>query len=1187
MTPRSPTSSSPSSSPRPDPVARGTRQRSVRSQLLAAGFLDSDRARSCLADEALAALLPSGDPASAPAAGDSLTPSAAGLVSMLAEVADPDLALLSLVRLAQEVRRPGAQQQAGARALRRMLACLAAHADDVADPATQPHADTLDDPDRRHLERLLAVLGASSALSDFLVSHPERLEALHPGRAWQAAGEREAVELMGRAARAALASCADRREAATRASAALRVAYRDRLLTVVADDLCADDPVAYTEVVGRRMAHLADAALETGLLIARHAVGPAGDEVALAVIAMGKTGACELNYVSDVDVVYVVAPARSGSPLALDDSEEERLLATGTALATELARAVSASGTEPPLWPLDTGLRPEGKDGALVRTLASYLAYYERWASSWEFQALLKARACAGDAALGQAYEEAMAPFVWNASRRENFVDDARAMRQRVEHDSERPGHEDLRIKLGPGGLRDVEFTVQLLQLVHGRADESLRVRPTLSALAALRAGGYVSREDAALLDEGYRTLRLLEHRSQLLRLRRTHELPGREENLRCVGRGIDRDHLAAPQALRDLFHTVRRRVRRVHESVYYRPLLGAAASLSREEMVMSPRAAHERLAAGGYLDPDGALHHIQALTEGVSRRAAIQRQLLPVIIGWLGDGPDPDSGLLSFRRLSEAVGGSHWYLAMLRDSPVAARRLCHVLSGARWTTDRLAERPEAIAWLDDDAELRPRAGGVLAEEVTHLLRRRLPGLVGPHRTLQAEEAVRSLLSLRSRELLRAALADSLDGLDPERGARILTDATDAVLSGALVVATALTLAERQDTGAGEPGAEVELPGEDGRWPGALADCAVIAMGRLGGCETTYASDADVLFVHRPRPGVEEREAAREAEAVARQTLRLLTQTAPHPLVVDADLRPEGRQGPMSRSLESYRDYYERWASAWERQALLRARACAGDPETGRAFEDLIAPLRWSEQGLSSGDVREIRRLKARMESERLPRGTDPGRHLKLGPGGLSDVEWAVQVLQLQHAGCVGGLRTTSTLTALRAAALAGLLTGAEATTLVSAWETATRLRSANVIGTGRDSGVRVEVLPSEPRQIRVVGRLIGLAPGHERDLEDTYRRVARHARPVAERLIFGQRASQPDDPEAPPSQEAGSRSAFSPGSSALRAPSQQGRQSSQGSPGGRRPTSSSSGAARSAGGSGRRRPGQGPYPWS
>ena len=1081
----------------------GRRRTSPRSKLARAGFAELDRAESCLHDEALSRLLPVSQP---PSDDSELDPVRARLVEEIRQTADPDLALLSLVRLACAVGPDGEE-------LRALLAPLGA-GPAGSDISAEGPAQEVQERDE-HRRRLLAVLGSSRALGDFLVSHPGRLSALEPAHAIDAPAQAP----MGAVLTEAVAAVLDaddggnnRRARTEAATAAMRVAYRDRLLAIAADDLTSSDPLAHIPVVVERMTRLADAALEAGLSIARAGVGPRAESVALAVIAMGKTGARELNYVSDVDVVYVVGPAGSPASGGLDGPvDEDGLVRLGTELAVELARATSASGREPPLWPLDTALRPEGKDGALVRTLESHVTYYERWASSWEFQALLKARPCAGDARLGAAYARAVDPFVWRASSRENFVDDARAMRRRVENESGRAGREDRRIKLGPGGLRDVEFTVQILQLVHGRGDARLHVRSTLGALAELSAAGYVGRSDAAELDSCYRLLRLLEHRSQLYRLQRTHDLPRGEDDLRRLGRGIDRRVMGEPEALWATFTAVRRRVRTLHEEIYYRPLLTVAATLSADEMTLSPQAARERLKAVGYLDPDGALRHIHALTEGVSRRAAIQRQLLPVMIGWLGRGPDPDNGLLSFRLLSERVGGTHWYLAMLRDSRAAAQSLCHVLSGARWTTERLAERPESIAWLDDAGELTARDPAVLHSEVRSLLRRRVltaddePGL--EH---QAAEAVHAVMGVRTRELVRAALADSLDGVDPERTAGILTDTTDAVLDGVLSLATGVVIAVRDGAAALASG-----PEPDGTWPGALARHAVIAMGRLGGAETAYASDADVLFVHEARPGVDPRAAADEAEAVARRVVRLLSQAQPRPFEVDADLRPEGRQGPMSRSLGSYADYYERWSAVWERQALLRARACAGDPGLGRAFEELVAPLRWSPDGLDDNDVREIRRLKARMEAERLPRGTTPARHLKLGPGGLSDVEWAAQVLQLQHAARVPGLRTTSTLAALSAARSAGLLTEAEEADLRGAWLLASRVRAATVLGTGRDHGERIEVLPNGLREIRLVGRLVGMAPGRERELEDLYRRRARHARRVVERVVFG-RAGEP-----------------------------------------------------------------------
>lgn len=1082
-----------------------SRRTSPRRRLIRAGFADAGRAVALLEDPALAACLSDGRPkeAGGPGPGSDLSQAALALVAELAHCADPDLALLILVRLAQACD-PGPPAAPTTAPLHRILT------------AGQQDPPAL----AEHRRRLLRVVGYSQSLGDFLVAHPERISALGPERAWEAQGApgvedylRDAVvhaleagasgphdrtaSRAGAGARGPITSGGD--DPVARATAALRCAYKDRLLAIAADDLAGQAPLDHVPVVGERMSRLVDAALDAALLIARAAVGPAAQDVALAIIAMGKTGAQELNYISDVDVVYVVGPAQGR------EVSEAQLVETGTQIATELARATSATGPEPALWPLDTALRPEGKDGALVRTLDSHLAYYQRWAASWEFQALLKARACAGDAALGAAYEQAIAPLVWQASSRENFVEDARAMRRRVERESGPRSGPDRRIKLGPGGLRDVEFTVQLLQLVHGRADASLRVRQTLAGLEALSAGGYVSRQDAAAMADCYKGLRLLEHRAQLHRLRRTHSMPAKEEDLRRLGRSVHRS-LADGPSLQTTFRELRRRVRALHEDIYYRPLLGAAASLSADEMALSPQAARERLEAVGYVDADGALRHIQALTEGVSRRAAIQRQLLPVIIGWIGQGADPDAGLLSFRKVSEAIGGSHWYLAMLRDSPVAAQRLCQVLSGSHWAAERLVEFPESIAWLDGDAELAARPPAALAEEIAAVLRRR--PLTGPDETAleaQAQEAVQAVVRVRAREEVRAALADCLDGIDPRRTATVLSDATDAVLSGALSVATALVIAQRDGLATLAHG-----PDPQGHWLGAQADHAVIAMGRLGGREVGYASDADVLFVHQARPGADEDGAAREADAVARAMVRLLAAARPHALEVDADLRPEGRQGAMSRSLSAYADYYGRWAQVWERQALLRARACAGDAQLGRAFEELIDPLRWAPQGLSPEELREIRRIKARVETERFPRGVAPARHLKLGPGGLSDVEWSAQVLQLASAGRVEDLRTTSTLEALQAAAAGGLLGADEAGRLAAAWILASRLRSAIVLGTGRTTGPRSQVLPDAIRDIRLVGRLIGLESGTERQIEDLYRRSARHARAVAETIIFG-----------------------------------------------------------------------------
>ncbi|WP_024287986.1 bifunctional [glutamine synthetase] adenylyltransferase/[glutamine synthetase]-adenylyl-L-tyrosine phosphorylase [Cellulomonas sp. KRMCY2] len=1003
---------------------------SLRALLVRLGFADAARAAALLADRDLRAVVGPVD-AGAP------------LIDALGAVASPDDALVALTRIAGSAAITG---EAGW--LRTTL---------------------LDGGPVR--DRLLAVLGASTALADHLARHPDDLVAL--AEPTPIGGDAGMVRMELLAAVGAADGGPGVAPVATVTGAegvdAMRRAYRRRLLRIAAADLVSTEPLSLLSAVAAALADLASAALEAALALARADQTDHGAGVRLAVIGMGKCGGRELNYVSDVDVIYV---AEAG-----DGYGEEQALAAGTRLAAGLARACSGASGEPALWPVDAALRPEGKNGPLVRTVASHVAYYERWASTWEFQALLKARVVAGDTEVGRAYTDALTPMVWRAAERENFVEDSQAMRRRVEQNV--PTQEaDRQLKLGVGGLRDVEFTVQLLQLVHGRADDSIRSPNTLTALAALAAGGYVGRDHAARLAVCYRLLRVLEHRIQLHRLRRTHLMPTAEPDLRRLARSIGL-RTGAADAVVERWRSTRRDVRHLHEELFYRPLLPATASLSREDVSLAPEAARARLSAIGYRDPAGALRHISALTEGLSRRAAIQRQLLPVLLGWFAEGSDPDAGLLAFRRLSDELGATHWYLKLLRDSGVAAQRLATLLSTSRYAADALGRSPESVAWLDDDAELAPRDRERLAAEADAVLTRQDDTI----------EAATLLRALRRREMSRTAVAEVLGRRSVTSAAQSLTAAADVVLSGALRVA------------------EYEVRQTP---DGLLTRTAVIAMGRLGGRELGYGSDADVLFVHDPVPGAAQDAAQAQATAIAMRLRALLGAVgAEPPLEVDADLRPEGRNGPLVRTIGAYAEYYQRWSSPWESQALLRARPVAGDEELGERFLALIEPLRYPLGGVDAHTVREVRRLKARMEAERLPRGVDPTRHLKLGRGGLSDVEWTVQLLQLQHGFEVEGLRTPGTLEALAAAADAGLVDAADAVTLREAWELASRLRDAVVLWTGRVGGAMGDVLPHDRRELSGLGRLVGLGPASGAELEETYLRTGRRARAVVERVFY------------------------------------------------------------------------------
>ena len=842
--------------------------------------------------------------------------------------------------------------------------------------------------------------------------------------------------------------------------AALRINYNQQVSAIATLDVGKlGESSRLMNFVGEALANLADAVLEGALACARSQV-PNHEICNLGIVAMGKSGGKELNYVSDVDVLFVVAssdPSRSDS-----DSE---VIEVGTKLAKLVMQACSQMTPHGAIWQVDANLRPEGRSGALVRTLDSYLAYYQQWASGWEFQALMKARASAGGLELCQRFIDSISPLVWAASARPGFVSEVQEMRSMViEQISVKDAEREL--KLGRGGLRDVEFAVQLLQLVHGRNDVMVRSPNTIHALEQLSTWGYIGREDASKLANAYRFIRTLEHRIQLIGMNRTHVLPADEQSLRQIGRSLGFFQEPATELI-TAWKQQANIIRRIHEKLFFRPLLEAVAGLNESTVRMSTDAALDRLEVLGYQQPQNALNHITALTSGVSRRATIQKSLLPVLLDWFSHTPSPDEGLLSFRKISDALGGTPWFLRLLRDESLSAQRLVTLLGTGRYVPNLLMRSPQSVQVLSDDEELVPKSLESLQHEVTQI----------NSRHDNAEDVVSALRSLRRRELFRIGTCDTLGITDVSKTGQALSQLTDAVVSGAVQALS-------KDLGVNFP-------------------FLVIAMGRFGGNEISYASDVDVIYCC----DAQTQKQIDLAKTLASKLTTLLGQPSTDPeLKLDADLRPEGRSGVLVPTISAIESYYQRWSSPWEAQALLRARVVVGQSELSDQFLKIVNPIRYPNSGLTSEAVTEMRKLKARMETERLPRGIDPASHLKLGPGGLSDVEWLVQLKQLQYGYKLQQLRVTDTLAALEASQELKFFSQEDSNCLKETWLFISRLRNAMTLATGTSS----DHLPKSLSDLRQVSYLLGYrTSGSEKLLED-YKRLTRRTRKIFVREFYG-----------------------------------------------------------------------------
>ena len=823
-------------------------------------------------------------------------------------------------------------------------------------------------------EDLIRLLGFSTAAADFLVRHPDEAQAFaFPSERDRAALDRE------------VAADVDRLGVVP----GLRLFRRRAILRVAARDLAG----ATVDDVVREISDVADACVQ--------AVCPP----TLAVVALGKWGGRELNYASDIDLLLAHEVEDPG--------------------AAQLVRTLSEQTEDGIAFKVDAALRPGGRSAALSRSLEATLAYYERESATWERQAMIKARAAAGDLALGEAFVAGIEPFVYPDHLEPAAIDEVRRTKVRLEEYVRQRGKELTEVKRGRGGIRDVEFAVQLLQIVHGRRDPSLRSPNTVDALAALTAEGYVAAPDAEALADAYRFLRRLEHRLQMVRDLQTHDLPPGGPARTAIARSLGLSDAAALQREYDRTTTL---VRGIHERLFYRPLLEAFAGPAQPRPGIDRAATEELLEGLGFAEPSRSYDVLARVVDADTRLGKVVRNVFPVMAPALALAADPGAALVRLERVGEAVGARRGPADALATDPGAARRLAHVVGASRFATELLVADPERLRALADDA--------VWADDADAAL-------------------VRVVARYAARELTPRATGEAIT----EVADRVLADAVDH--------------------------AAPTVP------------FAVIGLGKLGARELNFASDLDVVFVYEG----EGPDDLASGVAAAERVMQLVRDAG---WEIDADLRPEGRNGPLARSIAGFLEYWERYAEPWESQALLRTRAVAGDRALGRRFESAAADVAYPPDGVTVDRAVEMRRMRERIERERVKPPEAARFHFKLGHGSLADVQFAAELLLLRYAGTDKDLRTPRTLEAIERLAERRLVEQTVARDLGEAFVFLADVKNALEV----DRRVHAEAVPAAPDEQTALARRLGYEEYPRQAFIDDYLRITRRCRRAMERVF-------------------------------------------------------------------------------
>lgn len=956
---------------------------------------------------------------------------------------------------------------------------------------------------RRHdvLRALVTIFGASRFLSTFLVSIADESLTLLSDPAFLS----QQSDKQRPAARLAAMITGDLDDKSFfhllrlfRKQEMLRIGLRDLLGRADLQETVADLS-SLAEVCLQKAYEWADAGLTKryGRPIIENPDGsmtPAG----FAVIAMGKLGGRELNFSSDVDLMYVyTADGETEGGFSADNARTNRITNHQyfIKLAEKLSAAIGEKTEDGFVFRVDMRLRPEGQRGPLAQSLGGYEVYYESWGQTWERSALLKARPVAGDEAVGGEFMDRIAPFVYRKYLDYSAIAEIRDMKQKINRDVEQKGRTNRDVKLGYGGIREIEFVIQALQLIYSGRDRTLRERNALKALHILSQKGLISYQEHDVLSKAYVFLRTVEHRIQILDDLQTQTLPGDEGELRTLARrtGYFGPGKEAEALLRDYAdHT--KKVRSIYDDLFaFTGEEGAVESLVKDYSALLDPETPEQEAASlleklGFRDPGKAYRDLLLLREGTAfvhqtpRSRKLFNEVFPALFREIIASPDPDMALNHLESFLAAQGSWEAFQTLMRIDPSAGKVLIAVFANSEYLSRMLVSRPILLQNLIESRKSSgagTRAG--FAKELGDALER------SPDITAKLD----ALRRFKHLEEIRIGMADLLSNMPLTAVSRELSKLAEVCLDAALTLAASET-------------------GKRYNAPGSTAGLAVIGVGKLGGRELSYGSDLDILFVF-----TESRSAAPPAgltvfeyfSKVAEKTISYLSTLTREGFVfrVDTRLRPTGSKGPLAQSIDAFKNYYAHQAGTWELQALLRSRCVAGDSVVGKEFASSIGDLIFRDQDRASL-ANDIISMRQRIEDE-LGRESAASHNIKQGAGGLVDIEFLVQYLQLLHGKRHHRIRVPGTHNALRALKRQGLLDDDSYRTLMRAYLFMRQLESRMRIV----SNQATSELSRDPEMIRSLALRMGylyVGTSAGQQLLAEYELLSRQVRGLFDRLM-------------------------------------------------------------------------------